>query len=132
MNTRLKFAIRQMEAKGVGSVILTENKVPRSIFTERELLNRVLFLELGLDTPESKWPLSLRAYVYIGNVPGHAYESPYCPGCNSVVIGRLGTEIVDWFLDTHNNCKFHGSRMPMVGTLGETYADERFLPAYLE
>ncbi len=49
MSTRLAFVVREMDARGVGSVILTENKVPRGIFTERDLLNRVLFLEFGLD-----------------------------------------------------------------------------------
>jgi pyruvate formate lyase activating enzyme len=29
-------------------------------------------------------------YVYIGNVPGHEGESTYCPGCNSLLIERVG------------------------------------------
>jgi pyruvate formate lyase activating enzyme len=29
-------------------------------------------------------------YVYIGNVPGHRYESTYCPHCNEMLIFRLG------------------------------------------
>lgn len=29
-------------------------------------------------------------YVYIGNVPGHAAEKTYCPGCGDVVIDRTG------------------------------------------
>jgi len=27
-------------------------------------------------------------FVYIGNVPGHTYNSTFCPGCNSVVVER--------------------------------------------
>ncbi|MGW8178253.1 MAG: AmmeMemoRadiSam system radical SAM enzyme [bacterium] len=29
-------------------------------------------------------------YVYIGNVPGHAAENTYCPGCGRIVIKREG------------------------------------------
>jgi pyruvate formate lyase activating enzyme len=29
-------------------------------------------------------------YVYIGNVPGHRYESTYCPKCGEMLIFRLG------------------------------------------
>jgi CBS domain-containing protein len=47
--TPLKSVIRLMDAKGVGSVLVTEMKVPRAIFTERDLLNKVLYLDLGLD-----------------------------------------------------------------------------------
>jgi pyruvate formate lyase activating enzyme len=30
------------------------------------------------------------SFVYLGNVPGHAGESTYCPGCRSVLIRRVG------------------------------------------
>jgi pyruvate formate lyase activating enzyme len=29
-------------------------------------------------------------YVYIGNVPGHKYESTYCPKCGKMLIFRMG------------------------------------------
>lgn len=32
-------------------------------------------------------------FVYLGNLPGHRYESTYCPGCNGVVIRRWGFEV---------------------------------------
>lgn len=32
-------------------------------------------------------------YVYIGNVPGHAAESTYCPKCGKVVIKRQGFSV---------------------------------------
>ena len=33
-------------------------------------------------------------FVYLGNVPGHAAESTYCPGCGEVLIERHGYRIV--------------------------------------
>ncbi|MEQ8224648.1 MAG: AmmeMemoRadiSam system radical SAM enzyme [Candidatus Eremiobacterota bacterium] len=33
-------------------------------------------------------------YVYIGNVPGHAGENTYCPGCKKLLIQRVGFEII--------------------------------------
>jgi CBS domain-containing protein len=50
MKTRVRFVIREMKAKGVGSVIVTENKIPSRIFTERDLLNKILYADLGLET----------------------------------------------------------------------------------
>jgi pyruvate formate lyase activating enzyme len=32
-------------------------------------------------------------FVYIGNVPGHAAESTYCPGCGQAAIRRVGYSI---------------------------------------
>ncbi len=32
-------------------------------------------------------------YVYIGNVPGHRYESTYCPNCGYKVIARYGLRV---------------------------------------
>lgn len=29
-------------------------------------------------------------YVYVGNLPGHASESTYCPSCETMVLGRQG------------------------------------------
>jgi len=34
-------------------------------------------------------------YVYVGNVPGHAAESTYCPYCGNVVVKRIGYEILE-------------------------------------
>ncbi len=33
-------------------------------------------------------------FVYIGNIPGHAAESTYCPGCAEVLIRRRGYRIM--------------------------------------
>ncbi|MCK5643310.1 MAG: radical SAM protein, partial [Gammaproteobacteria bacterium] len=34
-------------------------------------------------------------FVYVGNVPGHAAEKTYCPGCGHVVIDRTGYFVRD-------------------------------------
>jgi len=33
-------------------------------------------------------------YVYIGNVPGHDYESTYCPECGELLVKRIGYSVV--------------------------------------
>ena len=44
-------------------------------------------------------------YVYIGNVPGHAAESTYCPKCGKPVIRRSGYAILGVDLDEQGKCK---------------------------
>jgi pyruvate formate lyase activating enzyme len=34
-------------------------------------------------------------YVYIGNVPGHRYESTYCPNCGELLIKRYSYRVLD-------------------------------------
>ncbi|HPM42769.1 MAG TPA: AmmeMemoRadiSam system radical SAM enzyme, partial [Candidatus Omnitrophota bacterium] len=34
-------------------------------------------------------------YVYIGNVPGHLYESTFCPNCAKLIVGRLGYTVTE-------------------------------------
>jgi CBS domain-containing protein len=51
MWSRLGAVVRQMDAKGVGSVVLTERRIPRAIFTERDLISRVQYLGVGLEEP---------------------------------------------------------------------------------
>jgi pyruvate formate lyase activating enzyme len=34
-------------------------------------------------------------FVYLGNVPGHAAESTYCPKCDACVIRRVGFQILE-------------------------------------
>ncbi len=92
------------------------------------------FPETPISTLEAHHRIAKEAgleYVYIGNVPGHPYESTYCPGCGKVVVGRFATDILSWFLDSHNACKFCGTSIPIVGTLSASHAEERFLPASL-
>jgi len=52
-------------------------------------------------------------YVTIGNVPGHAANSTYCPKCGSVVIERVGFSVMANNLD-QGRCKFCGYPIPGV------------------
>lgn len=55
-------------------------------------------------------------YVYGGNVPGHKSENTYCPKCRSLVIERLGLDILDWNLDPENRCVKCGTAIPIKGS----------------
>jgi pyruvate formate lyase activating enzyme len=47
-------------------------------------------------------------YVYIGNVPGHTYNSTYCPFCNRKVIHRTNFDILEMNV-VKGRCKFCNS-----------------------
>ncbi len=47
-------AVALMDERRVGSVIVTDRGVPKGIFTERDLLNRVLYPRMGFDQPVLK------------------------------------------------------------------------------
>lgn len=66
-------------------------------------------------------------YAYLGNVPGHPLEDTYCPGCNSVVIGRYGFNVDAWNLDAHNRCKACGHQIPITGTLHKQKSRLQFI-----
>jgi len=44
-------------------------------------------------------------YVYIGNVPGHTYNSTYCPSCDRNVISRMHMDVVEMNV-VDGKCKF--------------------------
>ncbi|NLI75355.1 MAG: AmmeMemoRadiSam system radical SAM enzyme [Candidatus Riflebacteria bacterium] len=52
-------------------------------------------------------------YVYLGNVPGHAGESTFCPSCHKVVVGRVGYQLTERNL-RDGCCAFCGTRIPGV------------------
>ncbi len=52
-------------------------------------------------------------YVYIGNVPGHASESTYCPECGKLAIERQGVFITRVALDG-SRCTACGHEIPIV------------------
>ena len=54
-------------------------------------------------------------YVYLGNIPGHKYESTYCPKCGRLVIRRYGFNISEWKLKEDNRCPYCGYRLNIVG-----------------
>jgi len=51
-------------------------------------------------------------YVYIGNVPGHTYNSTYCSSCNRNVIYRMNMDVIEMNL-VNGKCKFCNS--PLQG-----------------
>ncbi len=51
-------------------------------------------------------------YVYIGNVPGHKYESTYCPKCKEILIYRMGYFVGEVKIK-NGKCKFCG--YPIAG-----------------
>jgi pyruvate formate lyase activating enzyme len=67
-------------------------------------------------------------YAYMANFPGHRRENTYCPKCGETVIARFGYGISRWDLDKQNRCKTCGYRIPIVGGLTETPAEERYAP----
>jgi len=44
-------------------------------------------------------------YVYIGNVPGHVYNSTFCPSCNRKVVGRTHFDVIEMNI-VDGKCKF--------------------------
>lgn len=48
-------------------------------------------------TLERAWELGKAEgleFVYAGNVPGHPYDNTYCPGCNAMLIRRIGFDVL--------------------------------------
>ncbi|MCX7910290.1 MAG: AmmeMemoRadiSam system radical SAM enzyme [Endomicrobia bacterium] len=52
-------------------------------------------------------------YVYIGNVPGHKYNSTYCPNCNKKLIYRIHFEVLDNNIKD-GRCKYCGYKIAGV------------------
>jgi pyruvate formate lyase activating enzyme len=67
-------------------------------------------------------------YVYIGNVPGHPAENTYCPGCKALLIERTGYNIGVYTLDEKGRCRACGFQTPIVGPLGKSAREDRFIP----
>ncbi len=67
-------------------------------------------------------------YVYIGNVPGHPAENTYCPGCKALLIERTGYNIGVYALDEKGRCSACGFQTPVVGPLGKSARENRFIP----
>lgn len=48
-------------------------------------------------TLEQAWKIGRDAgleFVYAGNAPGHPYDNTYCPSCNTMLIQRMGFDVV--------------------------------------
>lgn len=64
-------------------------------------------LEMAYEIAKSK---GLK-YVYIDNVPGHKYESTYCPKCGTKLINRNGTDVTILDIDKNGICKKCGCKL---------------------
>ena len=53
------------------------------------------------------------AYVYIGNVPGHAGENTLCPNCKKILIARRGYSILANHV-VKGKCTYCGKRIPGI------------------
>lgn len=52
----------------------------------------------SIRTLERAWQIGRDAglnFVYIGNVPGHEYDNTRCPACNTLLIRRLGFDVLE-------------------------------------
>jgi pyruvate formate lyase activating enzyme len=52
-------------------------------------------------------------YVYIGNIPGHAYENTYCPSCSNIIISRRGYRIAAFDI-SEGHCRFCRRAIPGI------------------
>jgi len=55
-------------------------------------------------------------FVYVGNVPGHAGETTYCPECGKPLIVRRGFEILEYHLTPDGKCEYCGADVPVIGS----------------
>jgi pyruvate formate lyase activating enzyme len=57
----------------------------------------------SIATLEHAWEIASQAglrFVYIGNVPGHPKDHTYCPECQTILIERMGLQVVEnWIVD---------------------------------
>jgi len=68
-----------------------------------------------ISTLESAYEIAKKSglrYVYIGNVPGHIYNSTFCPSCNRKIIHRTHFDVVEMNI-TNGKCKF--CNLPLHG-----------------
>jgi pyruvate formate lyase activating enzyme len=57
-------------------------------------------------------------YVYLGNAPGHRYESTWCPKCDELLIERYGFQITKYNITKDKKCPKCGEKIPIVGDYG--------------
>ena len=54
-------------------------------------------------------------YVYVGNIPGHAGESTFCPKCKKMIIQRTGYMVGEINLK-NGKCRYCGKPIPGIWT----------------
>ncbi len=52
-------------------------------------------------------------FVYIGNCPGHKYNSTFCPSCNEILIKRVHFEVLEKNIE-NSRCKFCNTEIPGI------------------
>lgn len=57
-------------------------------------------------------------YVYLGNTPGHKFESTWCPRCGELLIERYGFQIMRYSITDDKKCPACGEKIPIVGEFG--------------
>jgi len=71
-----------------------------------------------VETLEQAYEIARKAgvlYPYLGNVPGHRYESTYCPNCKEKLIQRLGNKILKYKVQRSKSCPKCGKIIPITG-----------------
>lgn len=72
--------------------------------------------ETAVETLEKAYEMAKATgikFPYLGNVPGHKYESTYCPKCNKLLIQRFGTTILQFNIK-NSKCAC-GEHIPITG-----------------
>ncbi len=67
-------------------------------------------------TLERAWQIGKEAgleFVYIGNAPDHRYDNTHCPACGTLLIRRLGFDVVEYGLNV-GKCPQCGRAIPGV------------------
>ena len=55
-------------------------------------------------------------YVYIDNLPGHDYQSTYCPTCKTKLVERNGTEVKLLDISSNGVCVLCDTKVPGIWT----------------
>jgi pyruvate formate lyase activating enzyme len=68
-------------------------------------------------TLERAWQIGKASgleYVYVGNTPGNRYDNTFCPGCDTLLIRRLGFNVFQNML-RNGQCPKCSRNIPGVG-----------------
>ncbi|MGQ9583098.1 MAG: radical SAM protein [Thermoplasmatota archaeon] len=55
-------------------------------------------------------------FPYVGNLPGHRWESTWCPSCGRLLVLRDGPQVLEYLISRDNTCPRCGERVPVTGT----------------
>ncbi len=54
-------------------------------------------------------------FPYVGNLPGHRWESTWCPSCGRLLILRDGPRVMEYFVSSGKRCPRCSDRVPITG-----------------